>query len=128
MCQRMKNRTEILAGKLIINKVLEKLWKYLIVDFIYKIAISSWKDVILVVYNILSKIAHFMATIEETLAEGLAQLFRNNIWKLYGLPESVILDRGLLFTAELTKELNRILEIETKLSTSFHPQMNGQTK
>ena len=60
-----------------------------------------------------------MTTIEETLVERLAWLFRNNIWKLHGLPECVISDRRLQFVAELTKELNRMLGIETKLLTLF---------
>jgi len=58
--------------------------------------------------------------------EGLAKLFRNNIWKLYGLPESVISNRRLQFAAGLTKELNKMLGIETKLSTAYYPQTNGQ--
>ena len=37
-------------------------------------------------------------------------------------------DRGPQFAAELTKELNRMLEIKTKLSTVFHPQTDGQTE
>ena len=44
------------------------------------------------------------------------------------MPESVVLDRGSQFAAELTKELNRMLEIETRLSTAFHPQTDGQTE
>ena len=71
---------------------------------------------------------HFVATTEETSAEGLARLFRDNVWKLHGLPESVILDRGPQFAVELTKELNRMLGIKTKLSTAFHPQTDGQTE
>jgi len=35
---------------------------------------------------------HFVVTIEETLAKMLTRLFRNNVWKLYGLPKSVVLD------------------------------------
>ena len=69
---------------------------------------------------------HFVAITEETLAEGLARLFRDNIWKLHRLPESVISDRGLQFAAELTRELNKMLGIETKLLTAFHPQTDGQ--
>jgi len=53
-------------------------------------------------------------------------LFRDNIRKLHRLPESVVLDRGLQFVAEMTKKLNSMLEIETKLSTSFHYQTDGQ--
>ena len=66
--------------------------------------------------------------IEETLAEGLAKLFRNNIWKLHRLLKSVISDRGLQFVAELTKELNRMLGIKTKLLMAFHPQTDRQTE
>jgi len=47
-------------------------------------------------------------------------LFRDNVWKLHGLSEGVMLDKGPQFAVELTKELNRILEIEMKLSTAFH--------
>ena len=61
------------------------------------------------------------------LAEELAR-FRNNAWKLYRLPESVISNRKPQFSAELMRELNKILNIETKLSTSFHLQTNSQTK
>ena len=71
---------------------------------------------------------HFVTTTEETLAEGLVRLFRDNVWKLHRLPESVVLNRGPQFAAELIKELNKILGIETRLSTVFHPQTDGQTE
>ena len=63
---------------------------------------------------------YFISTIEKTLAKGLARLFRNNVWKLYGLFENIISDRGLQFVAGLIRELNRILEIESKLSIVFY--------
>ena len=128
LCQRMKNRIEELAGKLKLSEVLEKLWSHLMVDFITKLPVVAGKDTILVVCNRLLKMAHFVVMTEGTSAEGLARLFRDNVWKLYGLPESVVLDRGSQFAAELTKELNRMLEIETRLSTAFHPQTDGQTE
>ena len=49
------------------------------------------------------------------------RLFRNNVWKLHRLLESVILNRRPQFIVELTKELNRMLKIEMKLSTLFYP-------
>jgi len=67
--------------------------------------------------------AHFVTITEGTSVEGLARLFRDNIWKLHGLSE---LDRELQFAAKLTKELNKMLGIETKLLTLFHPQIDGQ--
>ena len=98
------------------------------IDFITKLPVVAGKDVILVVCDRLSKMTHFVATTEGTSAEGLARLFQDNIWKLHGLLESVVLDRGPQFVVKLMKELNRMLGIKTKLSTAFHPQTDGQTE
>jgi len=119
----MKNRTEELGGKLKLSEVLEKPWTHLMVDFITKSPVVAGKDVILVVCDRLSKMMHFVATTEGTSAEELARLFRNNVWKLHRLPESMVSDRKPQFAEELTKELNRMLGIEMRLSTAFHPQM-----
>jgi len=51
LCQRTKNRKEVLAGKLMANKILEKVWIHLTVDFITKLPLMTGKNVILVVYN-----------------------------------------------------------------------------
>jgi len=77
--QRIKNRMEEMAGKLKLSEVSEKPWTYLMVDFIMKLLVVAGKDAILVVYDRLSKITHFVATTEKTSAEGLARLFRDNI-------------------------------------------------
>ena len=102
----MKNKTEKVAGKLKLSEVPEKPWTHLTVDFITKLPTVAGKDAILVVCDRLSKMTHFVATMEGTLAEGLARLFRDNMWKLHGLQESIVSDRGPQFAAELTKELN----------------------
>jgi len=98
------------------------------VNFITKLPIVVGKDTILVVCDKLSKMTHFVATTEGTTAEGLARLFRDNVWRLHGLLESVVSDRGPQFAVGLTKELNKMLEIQMKLSTMFHSQTDGQTK
>ena len=90
----MKNRTEEPAGKLKLSKVPKKPWMHLTVDFITKLLVVAGKDMILVVCDQLSKMTHFVATTEGTLAKGLARLFRDNVWKLHRLPESVVSDRG----------------------------------
>jgi len=126
--QRMKNRTETPVEKLMIYKVLEKTWTHLIVDFITKLLLVAGKNTILVVCDWLSKISHFVATTEGMSAKRLVRLFRDNVWKLYGLSESIISDRRPQFMVKLTKELNRILGIETRLLTAFYPQMNEQTE
>ena len=126
LCQRMKNRIEEVAEKLKLSEMLKKPWIYISVDFITKLPVVAGKDAILVVCDRLSKITHFVTTTEETSAEGLVRLFRDNVWKLHGLLESIVLDRGPQSAAELTKELDRMLGIETRLLTVFHPQTDGQ--
>jgi len=71
---------------------------------------------------------HFILTTKKTLAEGLAKLFRDNMWKLHGLPKGIISDRGPQFTAGLMQELNKILGIKSKLSIVFYPQTDRQTE
>jgi len=57
---------------------------------------------------------------EKILAEGLARLFRDNIWKLHELPKSIISDRGSQFIVELIRKLNKMLGIKSKMSTAFY--------
>ena len=77
--QRMKNRAEMLAGKLRLNQVLEKLWQHISVDFITKLPMSNGHNSILIVCDRFSKMYHFVATIEKTMVKGLARLFRDYV-------------------------------------------------
>ena len=126
--QRNKNCTERPASKLMPNSILEKPWIYILADFITKLPLAQGYDSILVVVDQLTKMVHFILTIERTLAEELTRLFRNNVWKLHGLSKSIISDKGPQFAVGLMKELNRILRIESKMSTISHPQIDRQTE
>ena len=127
-CQRNKNCTEQPVGKLMPNSIPEKLQMHISVDFITKLPLAQGYNSILVVVDQLTKMVHFIPTTEKTSAEGLARLFRDNMWKLHGLPESIISDRGPQFMAGLMRELNRMLGIESKLLMAFYPQTDGQTE
>jgi len=128
VCQRYKNQSKAPVGKLMPNAIPEKPWSHILADFITKLPLAQGYDAILVVCNCFSKMAHFIATTEKTLAEGLAKLFWDHIWKLHGLPESIISDRGVQFAVGMMKELNNLLGIQTKLSTAYYPQMDRQTE
>ena len=127
-CQQNKNRTEQPASKLMSNLILEKPWTHILVDFITKLPLAQGYDSILVVVDRLMKMVHFIPTTEKMLAEGLARLFRDNVWKLHSLSESIISNRELQFAAGLMRELNEILGIKSKLSMAFYPQTDGQTE
>ena len=70
-CQRMKNKTEMPAGKLRPSQIPERLWQYISVDFITKLPVSKGYDSILVVCDRFSKMLHFVATTEKIIAERL---------------------------------------------------------
>ena len=75
----MKNRIEVPTGKLKLSQILERLWTYLIIDFIIKLPLVARKNAILVVYNRLLKMIYFVTIIEGISAEWLVQLFRDNM-------------------------------------------------
>ena len=93
-CQHNKNRTQPPAGKLMPNSIPEKAWTHISADFITKLPLAQGYDAILVVVDRFMKMAHLVSTTERTSAEGLARLFRNNIWKLHGLPDSLFQIEG----------------------------------
>jgi len=61
------------------NAILEKPWSHISADFITKLLLAQGYNAILVVCDRFSKMAHFIATIERTLVEGLAKLFRDHV-------------------------------------------------
>jgi len=89
----MKNKAEMPAGKLRPNKVPEKPWQHISVDFITMLLVSKGYNLILVVCDRFSKMSHFVVMIEKIIAERLTRLFRDNVWKLHRLLKSVILDK-----------------------------------
>jgi len=66
------------------------------VDFITKLLLVAENNIILVVYNRLSKIAYFIAITEKILAEKLSRLFRDNTWTLYRLCKGISLIGGVV--------------------------------
>ena len=99
----------------------DKPWAHITADFIVKLPLTRGFDLILVMCDRLTKMAYFIPMMEKMSAEGLVVLFWNHVWKLHGLPKSIIFDQEMQFVAGLMKELNRMLGIETKLLTAFHP-------
>ena len=127
-CQRYKNIPQSPAGKLMSPETPTEPWKNVSADFIVGLPEVQGFDALLVVVDRAKKMVHAVPTTSETSALGLAKLYRDNVWRYHGLPDSIISDRGPQFAAELMKELNKLLGIQTKLSTAYHPQTDGQTE
>ena len=128
LCSRTKLFPEKPIGKLKPILIPTAPWKSVAADFIVSLPESQGHNTILVVNCRYTKQAHFILTHNETSALGLAKLYRDNVWKLHGLPDEIISDCGPQFTAGFMKELNNLLGVQNKLSTAYHPQTDGQTE
>jgi transposase InsO family protein len=63
---------------------------------------------------------------ETTDAPQFARMFLDHVIRLHGLPDSLVTDRGSIFTSRFWKCLSQLLGIKGCLSTAFHPQTDGQ--
>ena len=103
-------------------------WQIILVDLITELPQSHGYDSILITVDHLSKRAHFIATTSDITLLGVARLFQDGVWKLHGLPEEVISDRGPQFMLNFMHGLSEILRIKVVASTVYHPQTDGQTE
>jgi len=62
------------------------------------------------------------------LAEDIAKIYRDEIWKLHEVPRKILSNRGLQFASRFMKQLTKALETMRQLSMVYHPQMDGQTE
>jgi transposase InsO family protein len=98
-------------------------------DFITDLPESSRYDQLWVVVDRFTKMAHFTPLQKDSkTTEDLAQIFAREIWKLHGLPMDIVLDRDSRFTSTTWKVFIGTLGIKPRMSTAFHPQMDGQTE
>lgn len=103
-------------------------WQDLSMDFIEGLPKSEGCTVILVVVDRLTKYAHFLPLKHPYIATTIAKLFMDNVVKLHGLPHSIVIDRDTIFVSHFWKELFRLYKVNLHLSTTYHPQTDGQTK
>lgn len=97
-------------------------------DFITHLPASRGHDAVMVVVDRLSKMRHFMACKGTCDSEEAARLFTENVWKLHGLPTTIVSDRGPQFVSGFWKHLTQRLRISATLSTAYHPETDGQTE
>lgn len=133
-CLRTKPVLKAPSGLLQPLPIPEKPWTDISVDFVVQLPKTKrGNNSLMVVVDRLSKERHYIPCSagdeEEGLsAEATAWMFYTHIWRLHGLPMTVVSDRGSQFVNGLWEYLCRILGIKAKLSTAFHPQTDGQTE
>ncbi|MBW0495237.1 hypothetical protein O181_034952 [Austropuccinia psidii MF-1] len=97
-------------------------------DFITQLPFSNKFDSILVVVDRFSKMAIFIPTYGTITALELAKIFISHVFSKHGLPVSIFSDIGSLFVSSFWTNLCQKLKISRDISTSFHPETDGQTE
>ena len=127
-CQRNKSPRHKPFGLLQPLPIPTRPWSSISMDFIVKLPLSQGFGSILVIVCRLTKQAHFIACRESTNSSQLADIFINQVFRYHGLPDDIISDRGPQFRSNFWQALLKKLNIDSKLSTAYHPQTDGQTE
>lgn len=127
-CQEVKGETVKQPGLLQPLIVPKEPWKDIAMDFITGLPKSQGYEVIWVVVDRFSRYAHFVGLQHPISAKSLAMSFFDQIYRLHGLPESIVSDRESLFLSEFWQTLFKIAGTRLCMSTAYHPQSDGCTE
>jgi hypothetical protein len=127
-CQRIKHKTSKPAGLMQPLSIPPRPWHSNSMDFVKGLPNSKKQNVILVIVDRLTKYVHFIALAHPYTTAKVANLFVQNVFKFHGMPSSTVSDRDTTFTSLFWEELFRKQGVELCMSSSYHPQSEGQTK
>ncbi|GAU38891.1 hypothetical protein TSUD_67540 [Trifolium subterraneum] len=126
-CQLIKTETKKPAGLLQPLPLPSAIWEDLSLDFITGLPMSHGFIVILVIVDQFSKGVHLGALPTKFTAYKVAQLFIDLVCKHHGFPHSLVSDRDPVFISNFWRELFRLCGTKLRMSTSYHPETDGQT-
>lgn len=127
-CQRNKPRRHRPYGELKSLDIPNGPWEDISMDFVVGFPKIGKMDAIWNIVDRFTKQAHFVPIPTTITARGLAGLFKTHIFRVHGIPRSILSDRDSKFTSKFWEEFCELLGIERKMSTAFHPQTDGQTE
>ena len=117
------------AGLLQSLKDPQWIWEEVCIDFISGLPKTKQSfNVIWVIVDRLTKMAHFIPGKTSYRVDRWAQLYIREIVRLHGVPVSIVSNRDSRFTSQFWKSLQKVLGTQLRFSTAFHPQMDGQTE
>ena len=132
VCQKTKARRHKPYGELSSLPQPSRPFTEVTLDFIVGLLLSkqgaSVYDVILVIVDCYMKHATYIPITCTLDAKGLAALFIDEIVRHYGVPKGIISDRGSIFNSEFQYKFYKLIRAARCISTTFHPQMDSQTK
>ena len=124
-CQQNKVQHQRKAGELHPLEIPQGLWQEISIDIIGPLPKSNRMDVIVVIVDRFTKMICLKATTTNISSEGIAKIYRDDIWKLYGIPRKILSDREPQFASKFMEEFTKALGTKRQLSTAYHPQTDG---
>lgn len=97
-------------------------------DFIEGLPMSYHNNSILVMVDRLTKYGEFIPLKHPYSAQEVVEVFLKEVYKLHGLPQSIMTDLGSVFTSHFWQHLFKGLGTKLNLTTAYHPQSDGQTE
>jgi hypothetical protein len=128
VCQQAKPERVLAPGLLQPLPIPSGPWEMATMDFIDGLPQSRQYNCILVVVDKLSKYAHFIPLAHPYTASTVADLFVNTVYRLHGMPLSIVSDRDPVFTSAFWQCVFRTTGTQLRLSTANHPKTDGQTE
>lgn len=127
-CQHSKYETKKAAGLLCPLPLPHAPWEDLSLDFIVGLPAYQGQTKILVVVDRFSKGVHLGMLQPHYTAYKVALLFLEIVGKIHGMPRSLVSDRDPLFVSCFWRELFKLSGTKLRMSSSYHPQTDGQTE
>jgi hypothetical protein len=128
ICQQAKPERIPPAGLLQPLPIPSEPWEVATMDFIDGLPTSRQFNCLLVIVDKLTKYAHFVSLKHPYTASKVAELFADNVYRLHSLPQSLVSDRDPVFTSQFWQSVFRATGTQLKMSTSNHPETDGQTE
>jgi len=127
-CQQNKVQHQRKAGELYLLEIPEEPWQEISIDIIGPLPKSNGMDAIVVIIDQFTKMIRLKVTTMNVSSEGITKIYRDEIWKLNGIPRKILSNRGPQFASKFMEELTKALETKRQLSTAYHLQTDGQTE
>jgi len=128
-CQRQKGATRSSNGLIMPLEIPERAWSSVSMDFVTGLPQTvRGNDAVLTVVDRLTKMTHVIPTTTTATAQDTASTFFSEIYRLHGLPRSIVSDRDNKFTSEFWQTLFTLVGTKLAMSTVNHAKTDGQTE